>query len=274
MDNLKSISVNYRDFPIKEINLYGRPKNWLVELHKHDYYQIFYVIKGRVRIDTEEKVDILTPGMVSIIPTGYLHSLRTVEGYWQVGINLNPKREDACGINSLLIKTITKPTVMKIPGFMQQIDEIAMLFSSNTLLSIARVRQKLFGMVLDCIEEYNFKSDALFQNQLSNYLYNNVGNNIKTTEVAEYFNMSVAQLERKTQKFFGCGVIELFKRYRLSKAKIMLSGTNYPISVIAENIGCYDASHFSSFIKKGTGLSPSKFRELTGKVQDYKEDAE
>lgn len=271
MDNLRSISVSYKDFPINEINLYGRPKNWLMAIHKHDYYQVFYVIKGRVQVDTDEGADILTPGMLSIIPAGFLHSLKTIEGYWQVGININPKREDACGINSLLVKTITKPIIMKMPRFMQQIDEIIELFSSNSLLSIAKVRQKLYNMVLDCIDEYWFKKSNSFENQLSNYLYSNVGINIKTSEVAEYFNMSVAQLERKTQKFFGCGVIELFKLYRLSKAKIMLRDTNYPISVVAEKIGCYDASHFSAFIKRETGLSPLKFRELTGKVQEYSE---
>jgi len=271
MDNFKTITFSYHDFPICEISIYNRPKNWANTFHKHEHYQIFYVIKGRVQIETEEGTDILTPGMFSVIPSNYSHSLRTIDGYWQIGINIDPKREDTCGINSLLAKTITKPLVMSLPEHMKEVDEIVELFSTNTLLSIAKVKQKLYAMILACIDGCVIKEKNSFENQLANYLYSNVGNNITIGEVASFFSISVAQLERKTQKSFGCGVFELLKKYKLSKAKIMLRDTNFPISVIAEKIGYYDASHFASFFKKETGFSPSKFRDWTGEVHKYNE---
>lgn len=67
-------------------------------------------------------------------------------------------------------------------------------------------------------------------------------------------------ITRCMKQAFGLTPMEYLMRLRLEQAKLLLLKTDWPIAVIAENVGFEHVPYFTSCFTKAHGLAPSKFR--------------
>ncbi len=72
------------------------------------------------------------------------------------------------------------------------------------------------------------------------------------------------QLDRRIYRIFGLTTGQWVMKQRLDLARHQLSGSQTSIAEIALNIGYSDQSTFARQFHKTAGLTPSKFRKLTG----------
>lgn len=94
---------------------------------------------------------------------------------------------------------------------------------------------------------------------IQDYLEKNLGKAICLADIAANFSYSVSTIKTVFREETGKSVIAYYNDLRLSAAKELLKEKNLSIAEIAEQLGFHSTSHFSSFFKKETGISPNRF---------------
>lgn len=84
---------------------------------------------------------------------------------------------------------------------------------------------------------------------------------ISVQDLAQKMNVSVVHLERLFKKLFGDTPVEYIHRLRISASLRLLETTNTTISVIAQEIGYFDQSHFIRHFKRLRGCTPKQHRQ-------------
>lgn len=85
-----------------------------------------------------------------------------------------------------------------------------------------------------------------------------------STAFASRMHLSLYQLNRITKASSGKTVSELISEQTLLEAKRLLFATPQQIKEIAGALGFEDASYFTRFFRKHTGLSPEAWRQQSG----------
>jgi AraC-like DNA-binding protein len=81
-------------------------------------------------------------------------------------------------------------------------------------------------------------------------------------ELAKFVNLSPNYFVRKFKKRTGHSPIQFVKMIKLERAKFLLEQSFEPVNAIMEQLGFYDAAHFSKMFKLRYGHSPKKYREI------------
>lgn len=83
--------------------------------------------------------------------------------------------------------------------------------------------------------------------------------------LARRHGMSGAYLRRQFSERYGIPPMRYIQKSRLRLAKALLQTNYYSIEQVAEKCGFSNVYYFSSFIKKETGLPPSKLKQIVDK---------
>lgn len=254
-------SVYELNYIVRSLN-YGRP------FHVHDFWQYFLVVEGTVVIVSNDNEYILTRGQANLIPPFQKHMLYSDGGYTQVGINFyDDPTLDQIGLFQLLRLYAKATLVAQDFRTLEHSPELKQYISNGSTIDCVRASLILYEGVLNLVESFAYSNHERFDIRLSRYLEKKIGESLTTEQIAEHFHMSISQLERLSKKYFGSGVISVYNSKRLNRAIALLLGTDQSISNIAQQIGFFDLSHFSSFFSKRMGgISPSQYR----KEREYK----
>jgi AraC-like DNA-binding protein len=82
------------------------------------------------------------------------------------------------------------------------------------------------------------------------------------SEFAKQLNIHVNHLNKSLKETVGKTTTQIISERLLQEAKILLKQTDLNISEISYALGFTEATHFSSFFKKRTQLTPSKFQKI------------
>ena len=113
-------------------------------------------------------------------------------------------------------------------------------------------------------------SNQLF-NDIMDYINWHICENLKVSDVAEYFGYNEKYLSTLFKKNSNTSIKQYILQAKMDHAKAELSDTNHSISQIGYNIGYNDPHNFTNAFKKVTGLTPSDFRESYSKRKLYYE---
>jgi LacI family transcriptional regulator len=72
--------------------------------------------------------------------------------------------------------------------------------------------------------------------------------------------MSRRSMERRFRRVFGCTVVEQIRRQRVNRARLLLTSTDDPITLIAEKCGFSSYNYMSRVFAEVVGMSPREFR--------------
>lgn len=116
----------------------------------------------------------------------------------------------------------------------------------------------------------NYKSiedDEIMKN-LMGILEKNYGNEeFDTSKLCHEMGMSRAQCYRKITAVTCEPVALLLRKYRLQKAKDLLTNSSLSISQIALEVGFKDLAHFSHCFHEYFGINPKEFRKRDGSTK-------
>ncbi|MBI4978044.1 MAG: helix-turn-helix transcriptional regulator [Spirochaetes bacterium] len=84
---------------------------------------------------------------------------------------------------------------------------------------------------------------------------------ISLAEVSGFAGMPKAALSASFTKAMGMSLPEYVNRFRIEKAKHLLSASSMPLTDIALAVGFYDAAHFTKEFEKRSGCAPSIYRK-------------
>jgi LacI family transcriptional regulator len=72
--------------------------------------------------------------------------------------------------------------------------------------------------------------------------------------------MARRSLERKFRQAFGLSVVDRIRQIRVNEARLLLAGTNDPITLIAEKCGFTSYTYMGRVFQNDTGMTPSDYR--------------
>jgi len=99
-------------------------------------------------------------------------------------------------------------------------------------------------------------------NRSKRYINEHLSDDLSVSNIASQLYLSPNYFSRLFKKVTGEGCNEYIVRKRIEKAKMLLETTNLPTGRIALMVGYRDTNYFSLAIKKSTGYSPRKYREV------------
>lgn len=245
-----------------------------VMMHHHDFFEIHFILGGRIVYGFEKDRAEVTCNTFVIIPAGVPH---IIESYSQdmlkasiaVRIDegealfkaLSQKGCRAFAINgqvALGIEFCVKSAKKRIP-YAQSI-----------------IKNRIFEILCDIAGD--FEAVSLPQNNVSEYdrrlfkakqfVNDNPNVFINAEELAKYCNISLKQLNRIFEKYENCSVLEYIHSLKTEQTKKLLTESQATLSAISEALGFSSVYYFSRFFSKNTGVSPSEYRERINKEPD------
>ncbi|GAA6152094.1 GlxA family transcriptional regulator [Pseudoteredinibacter isoporae] len=104
----------------------------------------------------------------------------------------------------------------------------------------------------------NHPDEDIVQAQI--WLQDNYGKEVKLSDVAEKFDMSVRTFNRRFKSATGKSPLQYLQEVRIETAKDLLKTSNLSINEIAFRVGYQDMGHFTGLFKKLLATTPSEYR--------------
>lgn len=105
------------------------------------------------------------------------------------------------------------------------------------------------------------KKDQLYSD-IINYISWHISENLKCTQIAEYFGYNSKYLTTFFKKHSGISLKQYLQQEKMGHARFLLSETDTNTSEIGYQLGFDDPHNFSNAFKKTVGMSPTAYREL------------
>lgn len=131
-------------------------------------------------------------------------------------------------------------------------------FRSSQLLEMYL---KIFNGHTDKNADGEVSNADMYVRMAKNYIESNIYSGVSVNDIVSYLGVSQPYLFKIFKQSTGMPPKKYIDKYKLKKAKEMLSGTNLSVSDIAEGMGYCDVHGFSKFFKENEGISPSGYRE-------------
>lgn len=243
----------------EELTVVKKTINGKYHAHRHEFYEIEYVVSGEgtCMIDDEEYV--LEPGMLFFMTPVNVHTFdaKNVTLY-----NLHFS-STVCNSSHLINITLSDfPRVFKL--------------SKNNMAFTETILKEL----LECVDDKRFSSlllnvlvakliktaakpniSRLSQIALAElYIINKFRDNISLSDVAKYAGFSPAYFSAVFKKETGKSFKEYTDNLRFEYAKKLLLHSEFTVHQICSESGFDEYSNFLRRFKKRFGISPQKFR--------------
>lgn len=246
------------------------------DLHRHDFYLILYVRKGKGSHPIDFVDHPVTDQSIFFIRPGQVHSLylnKSAEGYL-LEFNKGFQLLSSAGGNELLRKAATKnyctlnaAGTARLGTILQtMLDEYKgkhegfenVIKANLEIFLIEFLRRRQHGQNSEASPD-QYKQDKL--EKFLHLLEVNVGTKKQASAYADMLSLSPFQLNSITKSLLGKTAAELIEDQLLLEARRYLLATPNQVNQIASHLGFEDVSYFIRFFKKLTGHTPEAFRK-------------
>lgn len=263
-------------FSIRDVEDLLAGKDMVQELHRHDFFYILALKKGRGSHEIDftsykvgdHSVFFMRPGQVHQITlkagsAGYLMEFNTDFYYPHDKVsnqllrrasNKNLCQLDANRVKKLLItlNSIFQEYTDKQEGYQEVIKANLGIF----FIELVRHRQN----------KENSSSDSTLypQERVEQFLElieTHIAMHKQVSHYADMLNLSSYQLNAITKATLGKTCSELINEFIILESKRLLLATSNQVNQIAYHLGYEDVSYFIRLFKKHTGHSPEAFRQ-------------
>ncbi|HJC58703.1 MAG TPA: AraC family transcriptional regulator, partial [Candidatus Eisenbergiella intestinipullorum] len=92
------------------------------------------------------------------------------------------------------------------------------------------------------------------------YIRQNIDSDILVSELAERVGMNPEYLTRIFKKTTGYSLKKFIDNEKMEAAKMLLTTTNLPVTIVSERVGYANYSNFTRSFKQIVGYTPTEFR--------------
>lgn len=86
-------------------------------------------------------------------------------------------------------------------------------------------------------------------------------NQVNLRQTAEFFHFSEAYLSRMLKKYTSRTFVQIITELQMKHGKELIEEGKLNLAQISQEVGCFDASHFTKKFKKQFGMSPEEYRK-------------
>jgi AraC family cel operon transcriptional repressor len=237
-----------------------RPK----ELHSHDYVELFWVQNGIIRHHTEDGINVLSEGTLVVVPKGQTHALQGKGDHAMVVM--------LCLATSLTDNIAKRHTpcarIMHVPCIREfQRDPRQMAALNQTALRLERspcdafaTEAFLLPLLVDLLDGPDMAdapawlSKACTDAQDPKIFRNGATGFVALTGKAH------PHVSRTMKRHTNQTPVQYINDLRMGHAARALTGSNDPLSEIADEIGLPNLSHFHKVFRAKYGITPAQYR--------------
>ncbi|CQR47241.1 Arabinose operon regulatory protein [Paraliobacillus sp. PM-2] len=241
---------------------------WAGIMHTHPFTEIFYIIKGKGIITTNQHQFEVSENNVVIVNPNVEHM--------EASSSKDPLEFIIIGIEGLNFTDLSEDgDSFSFHKLSNQQNDVKFYFQSiyneaqEQLTNYENVCHYLLGaLIMKLKRQLKLKIEAENQTKLrkeiaqaKQYIYQHFKENITLDILSKLTHLNKFYLSHTFKNEIGRTPIEYLNYCRIEEAKVLLSTTNYSISQIATVIGYSSQSYFSEVFKKYESTSPSEFRK-------------
>ncbi|MGF1718984.1 AraC family transcriptional regulator [Vibrio kyushuensis] len=229
------------------IRSYSRQKRG----HSHPFHQLVLPLRGVINLEIESYTGKVTPGECVIIQTGQMHYFTAQDHAKFVIVDMDELPGNLTN-SDVVVFTITPP----LKSFLSFVEQQLIFQVSNTL------EGQVFALFNGLLKEQRLvkQLDHRVRNVLD-HMEENLSDDFSIESLAHIACLSPTQLKLIFKKQTKLSVMQYLTQMRMEKAQALLLNTDYPISIVAENVGYRDPTAFSRRFTQYFGLTPSKFSQ-------------
>jgi AraC family transcriptional activator of pobA len=263
-------------FSIREVRELLDGKDMFQELHRHDFFFILVLEKGKGNHEIDftsyeicdHSVFFMRPGQVHQLTlkagsVGFLMEFNTefYSPHDKVSSQLLRKvsTKNLCQLDADRVKKLLAILTSIFQEFTDQqegYDEVIKANLGIFFIELVRHRQNR--------ESPSNKDTQYTQERLEEFLAlieTHISTQKQVSQYANSLNLSTYQLNAIAKASLGKTCSELINEYIILESKRYLLATSNQITQIAYHLGYDDISYFIRFFKKHTGYSPETFRQ-------------
>lgn len=259
-----------------------------VQIHSHNYYELYFFIKGNVLIDISGNTLSLKSGDVVIIPPKTKHRLTVQsqtmpyqrfilwisEEFYSQLLTISPDfgylfhipehtqnyiyHFDIISFNNIQVKIIE--LLEEMHAFRFGNDALISSCINSLIMTISRMIYESENQVI------TKENPSLYQNILK-YIETHINEDISLDSIANSFYVSKYHIAHTFKNQMGLSIHQYALKKRLSLCKAAIaSGSN--ISTAFLECGFRDYSNFYRAFKKEFGISPKEFKSSLLEIMD------
>lgn len=245
----------------------------------HNEVELIWVLRGRVRIDCDNKDYNLTSQTLFMINPYQMHSIKSMEE--SLIISFRFKNEYLKEYNETYKNLVFENKVNHFEDLVKKYKEVPLLISEIIRLLItpnqsSLVRYKIIGYYNMFIYElYTMllkekyldikKKDVPFhierQTKIIEYLHNNFLEKITLSDLAKDIDISDFRLSHLMKEMFGISFREYLFNIRLEYALELLRETNYSVIKVSKMSGFSDIKYLNKRLKERFKTTALKYRK-------------
>ena len=222
-----------------------------IRKHVHYYNQLFFPLLGGASCVIAHKVYKVGPGQCILYPAGVEHYCIPDDNSKYLVTDLDELPEKLQDLDNLLI-SVPPPLQAFFYFAEKQLD-----YRVNAAL------EKSMGALVEVLlRELDFQPrvDARIARVMA-FFEMDLSVSASLKELSSIAGLSLSQFKALFKKETGKTTGEYLRDLRMEKARALLVNTDYPISIIAEMVGYFDASAFTHRFSSHFGFPPRNLRK-------------
>lgn len=219
--------------------------------HSHGFHQLVLPLRGGINIELQAFSGKVAPGECVVIKMGELHhfTANTEARFVVADMDILPLNL----VDANQVVFAISPPLIRYLDFIEaqlehQIDpeiEQSMFATFTVLMSKQHLMQRV---------DHRIQRVLQFMDQ-------NLSRNMTISELSQRACLSETQFKKLFREQLGQAVMQYVAQKRMEKAKALLQHTDYPVQLIAEQVGYTDLSAFSRRFSACFGLTPTRFSQ-------------
>lgn len=139
----------------------------------------------------------------------------------------------------------------------------------ETPAEIGKYLNEMFETCIRRVHEIKEARDVTPSTRMAiDYITNHIWEKIKLSELSKELGYAEYYLSNKFQKEMGTSINQYIREKKIELAKELLRTSNYSTAEISDSLAFSSPSYFCTVFRKITGLTPMKYLEQFGEVQE------
>ena len=247
------------------------------DLHKHTFYEIIWIEKGKSRQVIDHVEYEISPGSLFFISPGQLHifeewrpvmggSIMFTENFFLLNYLDKDKLFEISFLDNFYSHPVLRPNKSSFVEIQQTIHAIDK--EKRRKDSLVSMMQALLHILLlqiqRCVDSQTeaavSKKYLILYKKFKNLIDLNFAKNLNVSEYASKLSITQHHLNSISKEVTGRTATEVIRTRTMLEAKRLLSFTDNSISEIASQLGYFDSSYFAKMFKSEAGMSPLQFK--------------
>lgn len=270
----------------RNVSIVKHPRFFPVFYHKHDFFEIIFVLTGTCTQIFEDRKILLTAGDLCIMAPNVVHAIEVFDS--SVILNIIIRRSTFLDIFINTVRDKTQISMLFLSNIYEKNKVPYLLFHTG---EDDTIRNYLLDMYMEQLQldEYSDRiicsiltifftqlirlhrkdmeipqssdSRSALETQVFNYIVNHYAD-LSLEQVAAHFHFSVPYCSKLIKKISGQSFSDLQENIRLQQSENLLLYTQMSVADISDKIGYKNPETFIRMFKRHRRMTPSRFRKL------------